>query len=174
MEWSSPWQEFRTAIRPAFGKSSDPLAGEAHTGLFPVRGMLVSWGLQALLLIAVIVIPAKLSSMRPYQPPAVPKYDVIYYSKDELPRTADLGGAQSGVSGEAGGQAPDETVRNTAEEDGLEEAGVVEKNHQPQIGPWIARRLTDEFEIVSVKNSAQIFQVNEQRKDGDAAKERHG
>jgi hypothetical protein len=104
VEWSSPWQEFRTAIRPAFGKSSDPLAGEAHTGLFPVRGMLVSWGLQALLLIAVIVIPAKLSSMRPYQPPAVPKYDVIYYSKDELPRTADLGGAQSGVSGEAGGE----------------------------------------------------------------------
>src|SRR5215470_5203389 len=104
VEWSSPWEEFRTAIRPALSKSPDPLAGEAQTGLFPVRGMVLSWALQAGLLIAVIVIPSQLSSMRPYEPPAAPKYDVIYYSKDELPRTEDLGGAESGVSGEAGGQ----------------------------------------------------------------------
>jgi len=104
VEWSSPWEEFRTAIRPALSKSPDPLAGEAQTGLFPVRGMVLSWALQAGLLIAVIVIPSQLSSMRPYEPPAVPKYDVIYFSKDELPRTEDLGGAESGVSGEAGGQ----------------------------------------------------------------------
>src|SRR5262249_38098443 len=75
-----------------------------QSGLFPVRGMLLSWVVQAVLLIAVIVIPSQLSSMRPYEPPATPKYDVIYYSKDELPRTEDLGGAESGVSGEAGGQ----------------------------------------------------------------------
>jgi hypothetical protein len=104
VEWSSPWEEFRSAIRPALAKSSDRLAGEAHSGLFPLRGMLLSCAVQALLLIAVIVIPAQLSSMRPYQPPVTPKYDVIYYSKDELPRTQDVGGAQSGVSGEAGGQ----------------------------------------------------------------------
>jgi len=104
VEWSSPWEEFRSSLRPALSKSPDPLAGEAQTGLFPVRGMLFSWALQALLLILVIVIPAKLSSMRPYEPPAIPKYEVIYYSKDELPRTEDLGGAESGVSGEAGGQ----------------------------------------------------------------------
>ncbi len=31
-------------------------------------------------------------------------YEVIYYSGDELPRTEDLGGAQAGATGRAGGQ----------------------------------------------------------------------
>src|SRR6266852_5525496 len=42
--------------------------------------------------------------MQPYQPPPMPKYDVIYYSGDELPRTEDAGGAETGRSGRAGGQ----------------------------------------------------------------------
>jgi hypothetical protein len=104
VEWSSPWQEFVTAIGPALGRSPARLAGEAQTGLFPVRGMLLSWGLQAIFLAALIWIPAKLVSMRPYVPPTPPKYDVIYFSADELPQTADRGGAQAGKSGRAGGQ----------------------------------------------------------------------
>jgi hypothetical protein len=103
VEWSSPWQEFVTAIRPALAKSPKRLAGEAQAGLFPYRGMLASWVGEILLLIAAIVIPAKLATMRPYAPPAMPKYDVIYYSGDELPRTEDLGGAESGNSGRGGG-----------------------------------------------------------------------
>ncbi len=43
VEWSSPWQEFLTAIRPALGRSPEPLDGEAPIGLFPYRGMLASW-----------------------------------------------------------------------------------------------------------------------------------
>ncbi len=104
VEWSSPWQEFKTAIRPAMGRSPERLAGEAPTGLFPYRGILVSWVLEAFLLIVAIIIPTKLASMRPSLPPPMPKYDVIYFSGDELPRTQDVGGAQSGRSGRSGGK----------------------------------------------------------------------
>ena len=114
VEWSSPWQEFLTAIRPALGRSPERLAGEAHPGLFPYRGMLLSWMLEVALLVAVIVLPTKLASMRPYAPPLMPKYDVIYFSGDELPRTEDLGGAKAGRSGRSGGQEahhPTQTIR---------------------------------------------------------------
>jgi hypothetical protein len=104
VEWSSPWQEFVTSIRPALGKSQIRLAGEAQTGLFPLRGMLVSWGAEAIFLTLLIIIPAKLASMRPYMPPAPPKWDVIYFSADELPKIEDRSGAQAGKSGRAGGK----------------------------------------------------------------------
>src|ERR1700674_4514799 len=86
------------------GRSGERLAGEARSGLFPYRGMMVSWALEAALLIAVIIVPARLAKMRPYSPPALPKYDIIYFSGEELPRAEDAGGAQSGRSGRAGGQ----------------------------------------------------------------------
>jgi hypothetical protein len=104
IEWSSPWREFVTSVRPALGKSPRPLAGEARTGMFPYQGMMACWMLEALLLIAVIVLPARLAFLTPYQPPALPKYDVIYFSGDELPQTEDLGGAKVGRAGRAGGQ----------------------------------------------------------------------
>ena len=104
VEWSSPWQEFKTAIRPALSKSPKHLAGEAPIGMFPYRGMLLTWVLEALLLFLMIVIPARIASMQPYTPPPIQKWDVIYYTGDELPRTADAGGAQAGKSGRAGGQ----------------------------------------------------------------------
>ncbi|MGH9538834.1 MAG: hypothetical protein ACRD3H_12970 [Terriglobales bacterium] len=114
VEWSSRREEFLSAIGPAFGRSPKKLAGEAQTGLFPYWGILVSWAVELLLLVAVIVLPAKLASMQPYEPPPKPKYDVIYYSGNELPRTEDLGGAQAGRSGRAGGQEahhPTQTIR---------------------------------------------------------------
>ena len=104
VEWSSPWEEFKTALRPALARPPEALAGEAPVGIFPYRGILVSWLLECLLLIAIIVIPARIASMQPFVPPPRPKWDVIYYSGDELPQTADRGGAQSGKSGRAGGQ----------------------------------------------------------------------
>jgi len=104
VEWSSPWQEFVTSIRPALGKSQTRLAGEAQTGLFPLRGILLSWGIEAIFLTLLIIIPAKLASMRPYMPPAPPKWDVIYFSADELPKIEDRSGAQAGKSGRAGGK----------------------------------------------------------------------
>ena len=103
VEWSSPWEEFLTSIRPALARSPQHLAGEARTGLFPYRGMLISWVLEFLLLIAVVVLPPRLASMQPYQPPPQPKYEVIYYTGDELPRTEDVGGAAAGRSGRSGG-----------------------------------------------------------------------
>jgi len=104
VEWSSPWREFVTAIGPALGKSPKRLAGEARTELFPYEGMLLGWALEAFLLVAAIVLPAKIAFLRPYQPPPLPKYDVIYYSGDELPQTEDLGGAKAGSRGQAGGK----------------------------------------------------------------------
>jgi hypothetical protein len=114
VEWSSPWAEFLTAIRPALGRSPKALAGEAQVGLFPYRGILISWIFEILLLIAVIVVPAKLASLQPYEPPPKPKYDIIYYSGNELPRTEDVGGAQAGRSGRSGGREahhPTQTIR---------------------------------------------------------------
>ena len=114
VEWSSPWHEFLTAIRPALGRSPKRLAGEAQVGLFPYRGILISWVCEIALLIAVIVLPAKLASMQPYEPPPKPKYDIIYYSGNELPRTEDVGGAQAGRSGRSGGREahhPTQTIR---------------------------------------------------------------
>jgi len=114
VEWSSPWDEFRTAIRPALGKSPQSLAGEAPVGLFPYRGILISWVLEIALLIAVIVLPAKLASLQPFEPPPKPKYDIIYYSGNELPKTEDVGGAEAGRSGRSGGREahhPTQTIR---------------------------------------------------------------
>jgi hypothetical protein len=104
VEWSNPWEEFRTAIGPALGRSPAPLAGEAPTGLWPYRGMATAWGCEALLLIFAVALPAKIASMRPYQPSPPPKYDVLYFTGDELPRTEDFGGAEAGRSGRAGGK----------------------------------------------------------------------
>ncbi|MBV8052711.1 MAG: hypothetical protein JOZ80_16095, partial [Acidobacteriaceae bacterium] len=104
IEWPSRWDEFVTSIRPALGKSPRPLAGEARTGLFPHQGMLTAWICEALLLLAAIVLPTRLAFLAPYQPPSLPKYDVIYFSGDELPQTEDLGGAKVGRAGKSGGQ----------------------------------------------------------------------
>ena len=96
------------------GKSPKRLAGEAQVGLFPWWGILLSWALELLLLVAVIVVPAKLASMQPYEVPPKPKYDIIYYSSNELPRTEDVGGAQAGRSGRSGGREahhPTQTIR---------------------------------------------------------------
>jgi len=103
VEWSSRWEEFKSALHPALTRSPKRLAGEAPVGMFPYRGMLVSWLLECLLLIALIVLPERFASLEMPLPPTRPQWDVIYYSGDELPQTQDRGGAQSGKSGRAGG-----------------------------------------------------------------------
>jgi hypothetical protein len=104
VEWSSPWEEFKSALRPALARPPKALAGEAPIGIFPYRGMIACWLLECLLLIAIIVLPERFASLQIPNPPARPQYDVIYYSADELPQTQDRGGAQSGKSGRGGGQ----------------------------------------------------------------------
>jgi TonB family protein len=104
VEWTSRWQEFVTSLRPALGRSEARLAGEAPFGLIPLRIMGPSYFLEAFLIFAAIVIQPRLAAMRPYVAPRISSHDVIYYSGDELPRTEDLGGAQSGTTGRAGGQ----------------------------------------------------------------------
>jgi hypothetical protein len=114
IEWSSPWDEFRSAIRPAMERSPRKLAGEAPVGIFPYQGMLVSWVAEVLLMALIIFLSRGFDTMRTYQPPALSKYDVIYFSGQELPKTADLGGAQSGRSGRSGGREahhPTQTIR---------------------------------------------------------------
>ena len=104
IEWSPRWQEFVTSIRPAFARSGARLAGEAPHGIFPYRGTLAArrcW--KPFLVFVVIVLPREIDKLRPYAAPKVRPYEVIYYSGDELPRTEDLGGAQAGATGRAGG-----------------------------------------------------------------------
>jgi hypothetical protein len=104
VEWSSRWDEFKSALSPALARPPKALAGEAPIGMFPYRGMLICWLLECLLLIAVIVLPARFESLEIPAPPTRPQWDVIYFSGDELPQTQDRGGAQAGKSGRAGGQ----------------------------------------------------------------------
>ena len=103
IEWTPRWQEFTTSIRPAFARSSPRLAGEAPHGILPYRGLVASFLLQAFLLFVLMVLPREIERLRPYAPPRLQPDEVIYYSADELPRTDDLGGAQSGATGRAGG-----------------------------------------------------------------------
>jgi len=103
VEWSSPWQDFVTSIRPALARSQSRLAGEAPYGIFPYRGMIPSLVLEAFLIFAAIVIRVKIQELRPFAAPRFSHHDVIYYSGDELPRTEDLGGSQAGATGRAGG-----------------------------------------------------------------------
>jgi TonB family protein len=103
VEWSSPWREFVGSIRPALARSERRLAGEAPFGLIPVRIMVPSYFLEAFLIFAAIVVQVKIAELRPYVAPRFSSHDVIYYSGDELPRTEDLGGAQAGTTGRAGG-----------------------------------------------------------------------
>jgi hypothetical protein len=114
VEWSSPWHEFRTAIRPALSRSPEALSGEAPVGLFPYRGMLVSWLFEAALVIVAIMLSARLEEIRSLQPAAMIKPDVIYFSGNELPRTEDAGGTRAGRSGRSGGHQahhPTQTIR---------------------------------------------------------------
>ena len=104
VEWSSPWQEFVTSIRPAFARSGPRLAGEAPNGIFPYWGMLASLLLEALFLFVIMVLPRQIAHLRPYAPPRLQPDEVLYYSGDELPRTEDLGGAEAGATGRAGGR----------------------------------------------------------------------
>ncbi len=104
VEWSSPWEEFKSAFRPALTRPPKALAGEAPIGMFPYRGMLICWLLECLLLVALIELPERFVSLEIPPPPTRPQWDVIYYSGDELPQTQDRGGAEAGKSGRAGGQ----------------------------------------------------------------------
>ncbi|MGD0215219.1 MAG: hypothetical protein ABSB87_18490 [Terriglobales bacterium] len=104
VEWSSRWEEFKSAFAPALTRPPKRLAGEAPVGMFPYRGMLICWVLECLLLIAIIVLPERFASLEIPLPPTRPQWDVIYYSGDELPQTQDRGGAEAGKSGRAGGQ----------------------------------------------------------------------
>ncbi|MFY9700888.1 MAG: hypothetical protein WCB56_15525 [Terriglobales bacterium] len=103
VEWSSRWEEFKSAFGPALTRTPKALAGEAPIGIFPYRGMLAAWLLECLLFLAIVVLPGRFLTMELPLPPAHPQSDVIYYSGDELPQTQDRGGAQAGKSGRAGG-----------------------------------------------------------------------
>lgn len=103
VEWSSPWREFLGSIRPALARSDRRLAGEAPFGLVPLRIMIPSYLLEAFVIFAAIVVQVKVAELRPFVAPRFSSHDVIYYSGDELPRTEDLGGAESGSTGRAGG-----------------------------------------------------------------------
>jgi len=104
VEWSPRWGDFLESIKPALARSEARLAGEAPFGLIPLRIMVPSYVLEAILILPAIIIPAKISELRPYVTPRLTSHDVIYYSGDELPRTEDLGGAEAGASGVAGGE----------------------------------------------------------------------
>jgi hypothetical protein len=103
VEWSSPWDEFITSIRPALSRSTARLAGEAPFGLIPYRIMLAAFALELFLIFCAIIVPIKLEQLHPYIAPKLANHDIIYYSGDELPRTEDLGGTHAGAEGRAGG-----------------------------------------------------------------------
>ena len=104
VEWSSPGREFLSSIKPALSRSERRLAGEAPFGLIPLRIMIPSYVLEAFVILAAIFVQIKIEELRPYVVPRLQSHEVIYYTGDELPRTEDLGGAEAGTSGRAGGE----------------------------------------------------------------------
>jgi len=104
VEWPSPWQEFVDSIEPALARSEARLAGEAPFGLVPYRILIPSYIVELFLVLAIVAIQVKIQEMRPYVAPRLSSHDVVYYSGDELPRTEDLGGAEAGATGRAGGK----------------------------------------------------------------------
>ncbi len=103
VSWTSRWREFWSSVGPALGRSERRLAGEAPFGLIPLRIMVPSYLLEAFLIVAALFVQIKVAELRPQVAPRISSHDVIYYSGDELPRTQDLGGAESGATGRAGG-----------------------------------------------------------------------
>lgn len=103
VQWSSPWREFVTSVRPALERSERRLAGEAPFGLVPLRIVIPSYVIEALLIFAAIFVQVKIAQLQPFVAPRFSSRDTIYYSGAELPRTEDLGGAQAGSTGRAGG-----------------------------------------------------------------------
>jgi len=103
VEWSSPWHEFVTSIRPALVRSERRLAGEAPFGLIPLRIVIPSYVIEAILIFLAIFVQVKIAELQPFVAPRFSSHDVIYYSGNELPRTEDLGGSEAGTTGRAGG-----------------------------------------------------------------------
>jgi hypothetical protein len=103
VEWSSPWHEFVTSIRPALVRSERRLAGEAPFGLIPLRIVIPSYGIEAVLIFLAIFVQVKIAELQPFVAPRFSSHDIIYYSGNELPRTEDLGGSEAGMTGRAGG-----------------------------------------------------------------------
>ena len=104
VQWTPRWRGFVSSIGPAFRRKERPLAGEVRVGFFPLRGLLSAWTIEALLVLAAVLLPAKFASLHPTLPPQRPKPEVIYYSGEELPQTEDSGGAPAGKSGKSGGR----------------------------------------------------------------------
>jgi len=104
VEWTSRWGEFVGSLGPALSRSEPRLAGEAPFGLIPLRIMIPSYVLEAFLILLAIFVQVKIAELQPHVVPRISKHDVIYYSGDELPRTEDLGGAERGYAGQAGGE----------------------------------------------------------------------
>lgn len=103
VEWSSPWQEFVSSVRPALRRSPPALDAEAKAGLFPWRGILAASLVEILAMLATAVVhPVEKTALAAIeeQPRS---HDIIFFSADELPRTRDLGGAPTGEEGKSGG-----------------------------------------------------------------------
>jgi hypothetical protein len=104
IEWEPRWKAFSGALGPAMQRSPRQLQGECHAGLWPASGMVVAWVMEFALLLVIITLPGTLKYMQTFTPPVHPKYEVIYFSGDNLPQTTDTGGAQAGHTGHSGGR----------------------------------------------------------------------
>ena len=65
VEWSSRWRDFVTSIKPALSRSQARLAGEAPFGLIPLRIMVPSYVVEAVVIVAAIAIQVKIEQLRP-------------------------------------------------------------------------------------------------------------
>jgi Gram-negative bacterial TonB protein C-terminal len=144
IQWSSPWHEFVSAIRPALRPSPPRLHVEAHAGLFPLRGMLFAFLLEVAALATAIAYPSGA-----FQPEAVRPSsqtpEVIYFSADELPRTQDLAGGSAGEQGASGGtslQHPSQTIKVARGENLRARVVDAPDLHLPQSDSQISNLLT--------------------------------
>ena len=103
VEWSSPWQEFVSAVGPALRRSPPKLNGETRAGLFPWRGILAVLLVEIAAALATAVAHPGESTALAALEEQPRSHDVIFFSANELPRTQDFGGAPAGSEGRSGG-----------------------------------------------------------------------
>jgi len=144
IQWSSPWQDFVSAVGPALRPSPPRLHLEAQAGLFPLRGMLFAFLLEVAALATVMAVPSGVLRPEAVQPSSQ-THDVIYFSADELPRTQDLAGGSAGQQGASGGtslQHPSQTIKVARGENLRARVVDAPDLHLPQSDSQISNLLT--------------------------------
>jgi len=102
--WEPRWQGFRTALKPAFGRSKSRLNGECSLSHRGARSTASSLLLHACVIILIVHIGKRTDPSRAVEPSLPENASIVYFS-GKLPAIQDAGGAHEGSAWSRGGRA---------------------------------------------------------------------